>query len=91
MTEEQNEPRRLEGFIVMTRGGYWAWGPTPRLAVNACQGSAHSKRKGERLIYRLPAGSYDAYVDGMGSVRWQWDEDVPEADRHTLGEYVEQP
>lgn len=80
---------RVEGFIVMTRDHHWGWGATPEDAIKVVRQMGGKAPKGERLVYKLPTGAQDAYVDQMGSIVWEWAENAP--DRNAVGTYDELP
>jgi hypothetical protein len=84
-------PTRVEGFICLSAELRWGWGSTPEEAVKVARkmNGGRGARKGERLIYALPAGALDAYVDGMGGINWTWADDAP--DRTVKGHNVEEP
>lgn len=83
MTTTTNAPR-LGGYLILTGDQRWAWGATPEEAKKNVR--RFGGRTGRRLIYRLPAGAVDAWVDDMGNMRWDWDED---ADQSAACELVE--
>ena len=92
MTDETlTLPTRVEGFICLSRELRWGWGSTPEEAVKTARrmNGGRGARKGERVVYQLPAGALDAYVDQMGGVQWTWAEDAP--DRNAVGVTVEEP
>lgn len=80
---------RVEGFIAMTADRRWGWGETPSDALKECRRQGGGTVKGSRLVYKLPTGAVNAYVDQMGSICWDWADDAP--DRNASGEYVERP
>jgi hypothetical protein len=90
MTETTTEtPTRVEGFITLTRDQRWGWGATAEESVKAARkAGSRNSAKGNRLVYALPAGAVDAYVDQMGAIRWTWAED---ADKTAQGHNVETP
>jgi hypothetical protein len=87
---------RVQGFICITRDQRWGWGSTPEESVKAARkAGSRDSAKGNRAIYALPVGAIDAYVDQMGSIQWQWSEDVPSLDesdaRRRPGDWIETP
>jgi hypothetical protein len=89
MTTNETPPR-VGGYIIQTRNLNWAWGETPEAAIkNVRKMPSERARKGDRVIYRLPVGAVDAWVDQMGSIRWDWADDAP--DRNAVGVVTEEP
>lgn len=92
MTSTTETATRVQGFICMTRDMRWGWGATQEASVKAARAAgSRDSAKGNRVIYALPEGAVDAWVDQMGAIRWTWADDVPEADRHRRGIEVEKP
>ena len=63
---------RVEGYICQSRELTWGWGATPQDAIRQARKAAGGRgaRKGDRVVYALPDGALDAYVDQMGSIVW---------------------
>ena len=82
---------RVGGFIVMTRDMHWAWGTTPEDAIKSIRRANRSDTaaKRNRVVYQLPPGAIDGWVDQMGQINWDWADDAP--DRHALGVTIEAP
>jgi hypothetical protein len=91
MEVTDTEEPRIEGFICMSQEMRWGWGATPEDAVKRARkaNGGTGARKGKRLIYRLPTGAVDAFVDQMGRITWTWLDTTP--DRMAVGEYIEEP
>lgn len=90
MPDTDTAKPRIEGFIVMTRNLNWAWGQRVQDALrNVREMPGERARKGERVVYQLPTGAVDAWVDQMGAVRWTWADDAP--DRNAVGITIEEP
>jgi hypothetical protein len=84
------EPVRVDGYILLTADMRWGWGATLEEAkATARRAGARSVAKGNRAVYRLPAGARGAWVDQMGQVRWDWADDAPS--RTDAGEWIEEP
>ena len=83
------EETRVEGFIAMVYH-YWGWGATPAEAIARCRkaGGTHVV-KGQRLIYQMPLGAIDPWVDDLGAIHWSWADDAP--DRTANGTTIEKP
>lgn len=90
MTNTTTQPR-LGGFLCISREMRWGWGETPEEAIKLARqmNGGSGARKGDRLIYRLPEGAVDAFVDQMGGIQWTWAEDAP--DRTAKGVTLEDP
>jgi hypothetical protein len=87
VSEATTTPTRVEGYICVTRDQRWGWGTTPDGAIKAARkAGSRDSAKGNRAILALPTGALDAYVDMMGSVRWDW---APDSDRSQSGHWVE--
>lgn len=84
------EPR-VRGFICMSREMRWGWGETPEVAIRQARkaNGGTGARKGDRLVYALPEGAVDAWVNQMGDICWTWTEDAP--DKTARGIEVEKP
>jgi hypothetical protein len=81
---------RVEGYILLTADMRWGWGTTVEAAKAAARkAGARSVAKGNRAVYRLPAGAQDAWVDQIGQVNWTWAEGAPS--RTDAGEWIEEP
>lgn len=82
---------RVQGFIAMVYH-YWGWGATREDAIARLRKAAPrdtSIAKGKRLIYQLPAGAVDPWVDDIGQIRWTWADDAP--DKTANGGFIEVP
>ena len=91
MPETEPTETRRDGYICMV-WHYWGWGETPDAAIAKCRQSAGrgtSVAKGKRLIYKLPLGAVDPWVDMLGAIRWDWADDAP--DRNASGITIEKP
>ena len=82
---------RVEGYICQSRELRWGWGATPQDAIRQARKANGGKgaRKGDRVVYALPDGALDAYVDQMGSIVWTWAEDAP--NKTAKGIVIEEP
>ena len=91
MTESTTTNPRVEGYICQSRELRWGWGATPQDAIRQARKANGGKgaRKGERVVYALPDGALDAYVDQMGSICWTWAEDAP--NKTAKGLVIEEP
>lgn len=90
MPETETETRR-DGYLCIV-WHYWGWGTTPAEAIARCRkATSHgiSLAKGKRLIYKLPLGATNAYVDDIGQIAWTWADDAP--DRTATGITIEKP
>lgn len=87
----EGEPR-VQGFICKSREMRWGWGATPDAAIKMARkaNGGGGARKGDRLVYALPVGAIDAYVDQMGNIAWTWADDYT-GDRHLAGLIIEEP
>lgn len=83
---------RVQGFICQSRELTWGWGATPDEAIRQARKAAGGRgaRKGDRLVYALPVGAIDAYVDQMGAINWTWADDY-EGDKFVRGIVIEEP
>jgi hypothetical protein len=90
MTDTDTAPR-VQGFICLSRDLTWGWGATQEDAVRQARraNGGSGARKGDRVVYALPEGALDAWVDQMGGVNWTWADDAP--DRTARGITVEEP
>lgn len=52
---------------------YWGKGETPEAAKRELRAAGGTLSR--YVLYRLPDGATDVGVDGMGQIRWLWDED----------------
>lgn len=84
MTEQTTTPPRLGGFIIATGNGRWAWGKDITDAKKAVKG--HGGKLDRFMVYQMPAGSVDAWVDQMGAIHWEWAEGFEHSGTTTLVE-----